>query len=139
MPYLMLFFGGERDVYDNPFGTFLAQVMHKSDPAQLTEGDLAVAVITVFVVLDLVIEIVRVARGKQAQEVAVRTLKRRMYIQWVICMVGWTAFGISQYSTKGFETSAVLVAFGIIFCAFFYMEFGFRELFNKLVRKLGNA
>lgn len=132
IPWLMVFVVDRDLEFQQQVFKPIAYLAGKPGVESLNEGDLAQAVLILFISLDILLEIFKFIRGKHHKTEPKVSLRRRMYIQWVLSLTGWIVLGLSQYSKQGLTATMGFAAIGIITCAFFWMEYSFKEGFSRI-------
>lgn len=134
IPYVVLIFGSEEAFNKSVIFKIAAFFAGKPDATSLTDVQQAQAVLTVFVLFDLLAEIFSYFRHSPEETTnKQKHMRRRMYAQWVLTLIGWTILGVSLYQEKGHILGIGLLGIGIIVCALFWMEYSLREIFDRII------
>lgn len=133
-PWLMiLIITGNADVTGLAF-QIVAMLAGKPNAESLDAGDIGTAVLLVFVLIDVALELGATLRGEIGEKREGLTNKNRMKVQCGLSLVGWFTFAVLVFPQAGWGGSVIAVFLGVAVCFFFALEYSFREVWERVIK-----
>lgn len=122
-PWLILLVENTSEATQQKFHTIVAFLAGKPGAETLNEGDLAIAVIVLLVLIQSGFILYDRFRGKEVEGgLKHRVSKRMLVTEIVLCVGGWTLLAINQYDELGIEGLIILPGMAMAVSALFFLE-----------------